>query len=70
MENNNRLAAIENILHDVALAQKRSQERHDALAETVQTLTADVQQDAENMRALVRNSQVLLDSIRALEGQM
>jgi hypothetical protein len=67
---NYRLAAIEEILHDLALAQKRSQERHGALAETVLTLTAGVQQDAENIRTLVRNSQILRDSIKALAGQM
>ena len=30
-------------------------------------LSADVQQDAENIRALARNSQILHDSIKALE---
>ncbi len=63
----NRLRAVENILHDLAAAQKRSQARHDALAETVQMLTADVQVDSENIRALARNSQILHDSIKALE---
>jgi hypothetical protein len=67
MEKDDRLAMIENILHDLALAQKRSQERHEALAETVQMLTADVQQDAENIRTLARNSQILHDSIKSLE---
>lgn len=67
MENDDRLLAIENILQEVALAQKRSQERHEALAESVHMLSADVQQDAENIRALARNSQILHDSIKALE---
>jgi hypothetical protein len=62
-----RLEAIEAILHQLAAAQLRSQERHEALAETVQMLTADVQQDAENIRTLARNSQTLHDSIKALE---
>jgi hypothetical protein len=67
MQNDDRLSEIANILHDLAAAQQRSQERHDALAETVQLLTADVQQDAENIRTLARNSQILHDSIKALE---
>ena len=62
-----RLEAIESILHQLATAQQRSQERHEALAETVQLLTADVQQDAANIRALARNAQTLHDSIKALE---
>ena len=62
-----RLEAIESILHKLATAQQRSQERHEALAETVQLLTADVQQDAENIRTLARNSQILHDSIKTLE---
>ena len=36
MGNDDRLGEIANILHDLAIAQKRSQERHDALAERVQ----------------------------------
>jgi hypothetical protein len=68
MENDNRLQAIEKILHELAVAQKRSQERHEALAESVQILSADVQQDAENIRTLARNSQILHDSIKALES--
>ena len=64
---NPRLEAVEMILQQLAAAQQRSQERHEALAETVQRLTADVQQDAANIRALARNSQILHDSIKALE---
>jgi hypothetical protein len=45
----------------------RTQERHQALAETVELLTREVQQDAENIRALARNSQILHDSIKSLE---
>lgn len=45
----------------------RIADRHEALAESVQILSADVQQDAENIRALARNSQILHDSIKALE---
>ena len=67
MENDNRLLAIENILHELAVAQGRSQERHEALAESVQVLSAEAQQDAENIRALARHSQILHDSIEALE---
>jgi septal ring factor EnvC (AmiA/AmiB activator) len=63
-----RLQAIESILHELAAAQLRSKERHEARAETVQLLTSDVQQDAENIRALARNSQILHDSIKALES--
>ena len=66
-ENPGRLESIEAILHQIAAAQQRSLERHDALAETVQMLRADVQLDAENIRALARNSQILHDSITALE---
>jgi hypothetical protein len=62
-----RLDAVEDILHRLAAAQQRSQERHEELAETVQLLTSDVQQDAENIRALARNSQILHRSIKALE---
>jgi hypothetical protein len=40
---------------------------HEALAETVELLTRDVQQDAENIRALARNSQILHDSIKGLQ---
>jgi paraquat-inducible protein B len=61
------LRVIKDILQGLAAAQKRSQERHNALAETVQMLTADVQVDAENIRALARNSQILHDSIKVLE---
>ena len=64
---NPRLEAIERILQQVATAQQRSQERHEALALTVEILTADVKQDAENIRALARNAQILHDAIRALE---
>jgi septal ring factor EnvC (AmiA/AmiB activator) len=63
-----RIAAIEELLHKLAAAQQRSQERHEALTETVQLLTSDVQQDAENIRALARNAQILHDSIKALEN--
>ena len=62
-----RIETIERILQQVAAAQQRSQERHEALAETVELLTRDVQQDAENIRTLARNSQILHDSIKALE---
>ena len=69
-----RIEGIERILQQVAAAQQRSQERHEALAETVELLTRDVQQDAENIRkdaenirTLARNSQILHDSIKALE---
>jgi len=64
---NPRLKAIERILQQVSTAQQRSQERHEALAETVEILTADVRQDGENIRALARNAQILHDSIKALE---
>ena len=64
---NQRLDAIERILHHLADAQQRSQKRHEALVKTVQMLAADVQQDAENIRALARNSQILHDSIKALQ---
>jgi len=70
-----RLQEIQKILDQVAAAQQRSQERHQALAETVQLLTRDVQQDAENIRkdgenirTLARNSQILHDSIKSLES--
>jgi hypothetical protein len=63
----NRLQAIESILHKLAAAQQRSQERHEALAETVQLLTSDIRQDAENIRAPARRSQILYDSIKDLE---
>jgi hypothetical protein len=63
-----RIAAIEDILHKLAAAQQRSQERHEALTQTVELLTNDVQQDAENIRALARNSQIFHDSIKALEN--
>jgi hypothetical protein len=69
MSNSNqpdRLEAIEHILQQVAVAQQRSQDRHEALAETVELLTRDVQQDAENIRTLARNSQILHDSIKSL----
>ncbi|MGA3019961.1 MAG: hypothetical protein ABSF62_22815 [Bryobacteraceae bacterium] len=69
-----RIEGIERILQQVAAAQQRSQERHEALAETVELLTRDVQQDAENIRkdaenirALARNSQILHDSIKGLQ---
>ena len=62
-----RIETIERILQQVAAAQQRSQERHQALAQTVELLTHDVQQDAENIRSLALNSQVLHDSIKALE---
>ena len=62
-----RIETIERILQQVAAAQQRSQERHQALAQTVELLTHDVQQDAENIRPLALNSQVLHDSIKALE---
>jgi hypothetical protein len=64
---NPRLEEIDNLLRQLALADERIRERHEALAETVQMLTSDVQQDAENIRALARNSQILHDSIKALE---
>jgi hypothetical protein len=66
-ERPDRLEAIESILLQLATAQQRSQERHEALAETVELLTRDVQQDAENIRVLARNSQILHDSIKSLE---
>ena len=62
-----RIAAIEDVLHKLASAQQRSQEHHEALTQTVELLTNDVQQDIENIRALARNSQILQDSIKALE---
>jgi hypothetical protein len=67
MTSDQRFEAIESVLDKVAAAQRRSQERHEALAETVEILTRDVQQDAENIRALARNSQILHDSIKSLE---
>jgi hypothetical protein len=63
-----RIAAIEDILHKVASAQQRTQERHEALTQAVELLTNDVRQDTENIRALARNSQILHDSIKALEN--
>ena len=63
-----RIAAIEEILHKVASAQQRTQERHEALTQAVELLTNDVRQDTENIRALARNSQILHDSIKALEN--
>ena len=62
-----RFETIETILYKLADAQQRSQERHQALAETVQMLTAGVQQDATSIAALARNAQILQDSIKALE---
>src|ERR1039458_9968168 len=69
-----RIESIERILQQVAAAQQRTQERHEALAETVELLTRDAQQDAENIRkdaenirALARNSQILHDSIKGLQ---
>ncbi len=37
------------------------------MTETVELLTRDVQQDAENIRALARNSEILHDSIKSLD---
>ena len=43
-------------------------ERHVALTQSLELLLHDVQQDAENIRTLARNSQILHDSIQRLEN--
>jgi uncharacterized protein YoxC len=67
MNSDSPLRDVEKILQNLAAEHERIKERHVALAETVQMLTADVQQDAENIRTLARNSQILHDSIKSLE---
>jgi archaellum component FlaC len=61
MTTEERFERIETILERIA-------ERHEALAQTVEILTSDVNQDAANIRTLARNAQVLHDSIKALEN--
>ncbi len=61
----NRLDRIEAALEQLAVSDRRIQERHEALAQSVELVTRDisglqiaVQQDAENIRALARITEI------------
>lgn len=45
-------------LDRIEAALERITERHEALSQTVEILTRDIQQDAENIRALARIAEI------------